>query len=167
MRISILQESEAQAYQQVRLDGLRNDPGAFGSTYDREVKFSLEAVAERIKPSMDKFVLGAFGDEGHLFGVVTFMRDTGMKTRHKGHIFGMYVVPEKRGTGLGRKLVGELIRKTREMEGMEQINLTVVSTNNNAKRLYLSLGFEIYGQERNALKYEDQYYDEDLMVLRF
>ena len=110
---------------------------------------------------MDKFVLGAFGDEGQLFGVVTFMRDTGMKTRHKGNIFGMYVVPEKRGTGLGRKLLEELIRRAREMEGIEQINLAVVSSNNNAKELYLSLGFEIYGQERNALKYEDQYYDDD------
>ncbi|WMT39635.1 GNAT family protein [Paenibacillus sp. D2_2] len=166
MRISILRESDAQAYQQVRLDSLRNDPSAFGSTYDREAKFSLETVAERIRPSSDKFVLGAFGDDGHLYGIVTFMRDTGMKTHHKGNVFGMYVVPEKRGTGLGRELMGELIRRTREMEGIEQINLTVVSNNDNAKRLYLSLGFEIYGQERNALKYEDQYYDDDLMVLR-
>jgi len=165
LRISVLQESDAHVFQQVRLDGLRSDPSAFGSTYDREVKFSLETISERIKPSMDKFVLGAFGDDGNLIGVVAFVRETGMKTRHKGNIFGMYVVPEKRGTGLGRKLMGELIRRTREIEGLDQINLTVVTNNYNAKRLYQSLGFEIYGQERNALKYENQYYDDDLMVL--
>ncbi|WP_068780253.1 GNAT family N-acetyltransferase [Paenibacillus sp. GM2] len=167
MKIRVLQESDAQMYQQVRLDGLRKDPSAFGTTYDREEKFSLEMVAERIKPSMDKFVLGAFGDHGNLFGVVVFVRETGMKTRHKGNIYGMYVVPEKRGIGLGKELMGEVIRKAREMEGVEQLNLTVISNNNPAKKLYMSLGFEIYGQERNALKYENQYDDEDLMVLRF
>jgi len=166
LRISVLQESDALLYQQVRLDGLRNDPSAFGSTYDREEKFALDVVAERIKPSIDKFVLGAFGDDGNLFGVVAFVRETGMKTRHKGNIYGMYVVPEKRGVGLGKELMGEVIRNAREIEGIEQLNLTVISNNNPARKLYMSLGFEIYGREQNALKYENQYYDEDLMVLR-
>jgi hypothetical protein len=91
VKVIVLQELDAIAYQKVRLEGLRNDPSAFGSTYDREVKFSLETVAERIKPSNDKFVLGLFEDDGQLSGVVTFMRDIGMKTNHKGNVFGMYV----------------------------------------------------------------------------
>ncbi len=58
MKISVLNGADAPSYQEVRLDGLRRDPHAFGSTYDREVKFSLETVTERIQPSRDKFVLG-------------------------------------------------------------------------------------------------------------
>ncbi|BFT72233.1 GNAT family N-acetyltransferase [Paenibacillus sp. P36] len=48
---------------------------------------------------------------------------------------------------------------------MEQINLIVLSENVIAKKLYKSLGFEIYGVEHKALKYNGQYFDEDLMVL--
>lgn len=166
MRIRVLQESDASAYQKVRLDGLKNDPSAFGSTYDREAAFSLETVSERIKPADDQFVLGAFEEDGHLAGIVTFVRDRGMKTAHKGNVYGMYVVPEKRGIGLAKKLMLELINKAKAIAGIEQINLTVVSRNENAKKLYLSLGFVIYGTERNALKYKGRYYDEELMVLR-
>ncbi|MGN4125083.1 GNAT family N-acetyltransferase [Lysinibacillus sphaericus] len=48
---------------------------------------------------------------------------------------------------------------------MEQINLTVVSENSSAKKLYKSLGFKVYGVERNALKFNGQYFNENLMVL--
>jgi RimJ/RimL family protein N-acetyltransferase len=60
----------------------------------------------------------------------------------------------------------ELIRRARLCEGLEQINLTVMSDNEPAKKLYTSLGFTIYGVERNALKYKGRYFDEDFMVLK-
>lgn len=93
------------------------------------------------------------------------MRENSLKTSHKGNIFGMYVAPECRGQGLGKLLMVELISKAKHCNGLEQINLTVVSENNAAKKLYKSLGFEVYGVERNALKFNGQYVDEDLMVL--
>ncbi|WP_154665975.1 GNAT family N-acetyltransferase [Paenibacillus pinihumi] len=46
------------------------------------------------------------------------------------------------------------------------IYLTVISNNTAAKRLYDSGGFTVYGTERNALKYGDRYWDEELMVLQ-
>ncbi|MFJ7669213.1 GNAT family N-acetyltransferase [Lysinibacillus sp. NPDC097195] len=165
MAIRILQPSDAQLYQEVRLSALKNDPQAFGSTYEREVNFLLETVATRLEPTNDKFVLGAFHDDGSLVGIVTFMRDNSLKTSHKGSIFGMYVAPEGRGQGLGKLLMKELIKRAKNCEGLEQIKLTVVSNNSSAKQLYKSLGFELYGVERNALKFNGQYCDEDLMVL--
>ncbi|MNC69114.1 hypothetical protein D3C87_2208900 [compost metagenome] len=48
---------------------------------------------------------------------------------------------------------------------MERLNLTVVSDNEPARRLYTSVGFQVYGVERKALKTGGIYYDEDLMVL--
>lgn len=51
------------------------------------------------------------------------------------------------------------------MEGLEQINLTVGHNNKSAKKLYQSVGFELYGTERHSLKINGQYIDEDLMVL--
>lgn len=166
MSIRVLHESDAQLYQELRLSSLKVNPEAFGSTYEREVKFSLETVVERLKPTNDKFVLGAFEVSGSLVGMVAFMRESSIKTAHKGNVYGMYVAPEMRGKGLGKSLILELIRKTKDCDGLEQINLTVVSNNDSAKKLYKSVRFEVYGVERNALKFNGQYFDEDLMVLK-
>ncbi|MBS4172703.1 GNAT family N-acetyltransferase [Bacillus sp. FJAT-49736] len=165
MNIRILKENDAPIYQDLRLKGLKNNPEAFGSTYERESAFTLQMIEERIKPSEDKFVLGAFNPSDLLVGIVTFMRETSLKTSHKGNIFGMFVASEVRGQGVGRLLLLDLIERARNFDGMEQLNLTVVSNNTAAKKLYSSLGFTVYGVERNALKFDGEYFDEDLMVL--
>ncbi|WP_425590255.1 N-acetyltransferase family protein [Fictibacillus sp. B-59209] len=54
----------------------------------------------------------------------------------------------KQGKGLGKSLLIELIRKAKNCNGLEQINLTVVSENETAKRLYKYLGLQVYGVER-------------------
>ncbi|KOP67245.1 acetyltransferase [Bacillus sp. FJAT-18019] len=164
MNIRILQESDAKKYKELRLNGLKNDPEAFGSTYDREVLFSMETIIDRIRPSSDKFVLGAFTDQNELVGIASFVRESNLKTAHKGNIYGMYVSQENRGRGIGKLLIHDLINKVRDCIGLEQINLAVVSTNEAAKYLYKSNGFETYGIERNALKFNNQYFDEDLMT---
>jgi RimJ/RimL family protein N-acetyltransferase len=166
MNIRILQESDAESYQKLRLDSLKVNPDAFGSTYERESKFSRETFEERLKPTKDKFVLGAFVSSELLVGIVTFVRENSIKTTHKGNIFGMYISPDLRGKGLGRTLLLELIKLVRDHDGLEQINLMVVSNNDPAKKLYESVGFETYGSERNALKFNGKYYDEDLMVFK-
>lgn len=167
MKIRLLQASDAHPYQQLRLSGLLRDPDAFGSTYDREAQFSLETIANRLEPNADKFVLGAFTAQDELVGIVTFVRESSLKTAHKGNIYGMYVSHENRGKGIGKLLLRELIARARAHDGLEQINLTVVSTNAAAKKLYQSVGFETYGVERNALKSGGQYFDEDWMALHF
>ena len=165
MKIRKLNETDAEKYQEIRLNALKTDPEAFGSTYVREVEFSLEQVASRIAPTKDRFVLGTLNN-GELVGIVTFMRESGLKTCHKGNVFGIYVNPDFRGKSLGKALLIELIEQAKKCEGLEQINLAVVTENHSAKNLYKSLGFEVYGTERNALKFNGEYFDEDLMVLK-
>jgi ribosomal protein S18 acetylase RimI-like enzyme len=92
------------------------------------------------------------------------MRESSPKTAHKGNVYGMFVEPEIQGRGLGKSLLLELIRKAKNCNGLEQINLTVVSNNEPAKKLYKSIGFQVYGVEKNALKFSGEYFDEDLMV---
>jgi len=167
MLIRILNESDAFIYQELRLSALQMNPESFGSSYDREVQFPLEMIKDRIKPSIDKFILGAFDDSNSLVGIVTFVREIGMKTNHKGNIYAMYVKPEFRRHGIGKLLILELLNKAKELNGLEQINLIVVSKNLAAKKLYHSIGFQTYGIEKHALKYNGEYFDEDFMVLNF
>ncbi|WP_240510186.1 GNAT family N-acetyltransferase [Virgibacillus profundi] len=59
----------------------------------------------------------------------------------------------------------EVIQKAGDLGVIEQIYLTVVTTNASAKRLCSSFGFKVFGTEKNALKYNDTYFDEYHMVL--
>jgi len=51
----------------------------------------IEFFQQRIVATEEKWVLGAF-ERRKLVGVVGFVRDSGIKTRHKGLIWGMYVL---------------------------------------------------------------------------
>lgn len=131
---------------------LKNDPDAFGSTYEQEETKPLGHIIERIQHTKDQFALGCFDDNNTLVGIVNFSRENRLRRHIKG---------------LGKALIIALIeRATKECEGLEQIHLTVVSNNKSAKLLYVSLGYEVYGVEPHALKFDEQYFDEDLMILR-
>jgi ribosomal protein S18 acetylase RimI-like enzyme len=167
MNIRLLDEPDAQVYRVVRLRALKNDPDSYGSIFEQEAVRPLEKFAERIKHSKNQFTLGCFDDTHSLIGIVNFVREDRLKTAHKGNIYGMYIEPEFRGKGIGKSLLLALIKKTTiECEGLEQIHLSVVSNNEPAKRLYTSLGFEVYGVEPHALKIGRNYLDEDLMILK-
>lgn len=165
MNIRVLSEADAKSYQALRLRALQTDPDSFGSTYEREVHFTIEQVEERVRQAEDRYVLGAFHEDGSLVGIVRFMRESDLKSKHKGTIYGMYIAPEVRGQGVGKALMVETIALAKNSDGVEQIHLQVVSKNETAKKLYKSLGFETYGIEPKALKDNEQYYDEELMVL--
>ncbi len=164
MEIRTLTEADVEVFWQVRLRGLRENPEAFGSSYEESVKEPMEQVAGRLRPTPDKFTLGAFEGEA-LLGMVGFGRSQYDKERHKGQIWGMYSLPEARGQGLGKKLMQEAIVRASAMPGLEQINLIVAANNPAARGLYLSLGFQPYGLEKRALKMGDQYIDEEFMTL--
>jgi GNAT superfamily N-acetyltransferase len=113
----------------------------------------------------DSFTLGAYvGDT--LAGLVSFQREGAdrMKLRHKGLLFRMYVSPNFRGKKIAGLLIQEVIDRAKALGDIEQINLTVVSSNP-AKRLYERFGFESFSLEKRAIKWRGTYLDEEAMVL--
>ena len=110
-------------------------------------------------------VMGAFF-KGELVGMAGFFRERHLKTRHKGRIWGVYVRANYRGRRLGRGLLVALLERVKKLRGLEQVSLSVSSTQKAAKKLYRSLGFESFGVEDKALKIGDQYLDQEYMVLR-
>ncbi|CAG7615208.1 L-amino acid N-acetyltransferase AaaT [Paenibacillus solanacearum] len=165
MLIRVLTPEDAVKYRSLRLRSLQEHPDAFLATYDMEKDQPLDVTKQRLQAAGDRFTLGCFPHPNELAGIVTFVRESHPKLRHKGHIYAMYVAPKYRGNRAGSALLRELIARAGQFEGLEQINLTVMSDNAAAKRLYASLGFEVYGTERRALRLNGRYWDEDLMAL--
>jgi ribosomal protein S18 acetylase RimI-like enzyme len=166
MEIRILTAEDANEWWKLRRQALESDPEAFSASSDEHQQLSLEDVRMRLGVgSEDSFVVGALED-GRCLAMAGFYRETGAKTRHKGRIWGVYVTPEKRRGGIGRKLLERLLERARAIDGLEQIHLSVTSTQAAAAQLYRSLGFEPFGVEPRALKIGGRHIDEEYMLLR-
>jgi ribosomal protein S18 acetylase RimI-like enzyme len=168
MEVRILTQADAEAFWNIRLRALRDDPESFGASYTEILERGIAGVAQGLSGSdraADDATFGAF--EGtQLVGIAGFRREREVKRRHKGAIWGMYVPREMRRKGIGKELLDAAIAYARTLPDLEQINLSVVLTSREARHLFISLGFETYGLERNALKLGDQYFDQELMTLR-
>jgi ribosomal protein S18 acetylase RimI-like enzyme len=164
MEIRFLTAEDAVEWRRLRAEALEGDPEAFSSSSEEHARLSLDDVKNRLGATGDSFVAGAFED-GSLVGMAGFHREIGPKVRHKGKIWGVYVTPSQRGTGLGRDLMRAVLERAAKIEGLDQILLSVTATQTPALGLYRSLGFETFGREPRALKIGDRTIDEDYMVL--
>mgnify|MGYP003577306717 FL=1 len=80
-------------------------------------------------------------------------------------MFAMYVTPRKQGAGVGEALLTQAINKAKSIEVIEKINLSVVASNEPAKKLYTKLGFKVFGLEEKAMKLNSVYLDDEHRVL--
>ena len=165
MEIRLLTADDADAFWDLRLEMLRNDPVSFADSTEEHETTTVDAFRQRLAVSdpASNFVVGSFAD-GRLTGSAGFFRRPNHKERHKGHVWGVYVSPSHRGKGVGKALMFEIIHRARQIPGIEQITL-VASAKLPAQKLYESVGFTGYGIEPHSLKIGNEYVDDVLMVL--
>jgi RimJ/RimL family protein N-acetyltransferase len=159
-KIRRLETEDAAIYREMRLEGLKDHPEAFGAAWDDEIEKPASWWTERLESNT---VFGGWIEGSPLLGVAGFYVLGAAKQRHKGVLWGMYVRPAARGTGLAASLLQCVIEHARPR--VEEVRLTVMASNTAAHRLYSAAGFEPYGLERRALKVGDDYYDDVLMAL--
>ncbi|KGL38311.1 GNAT family N-acetyltransferase [Listeria newyorkensis] len=163
MEIRLLTTADVDQYVKIRLQALQESPAAFATSFEEEKYTALQKYEIRFQ-SPYSLTFGAFSG-GNLVGVVTLIREERIKTRHRANIVAMYVAPERRGSGVGKALIGTAIEQAQQLEGIEQVYLSVVTNNKQARKLYTSLGFVPYSLEKRALKLDGTYFDEEHMVL--
>src|SRR6267154_4315964 len=142
MLIRFLTELDLTAYRALRLQSLQEAPSSFGSSYEQESKFALSDFASRIRPHGEpgNGIFGAFGETNQLIGTLGFAREHHLKRAHIGSVWGMYVLPEFRGKGIGAALLDEALSHARKLPGLRQVILTVTAGNLPAIALYKSRG---------------------------
>ncbi len=132
-----------------------------------EVHYTIEEEKDFIRKhneSEDSLLIAAFL-EGQYIGNCSFDRvNLSRRNYHRAGI-GIALFQKYTGFGYGKIMLEKLIREI-EKAGYEQIELTVVSGNEKAYRLYKKLGFVECGRVPNANKYDDNTYADDIKMIK-
>ncbi|GAB5520444.1 MAG: GNAT family N-acetyltransferase [Rhodothermales bacterium] len=155
--IQRLTPHHAPAYRALMLDAYSKHPHAFTSTPAERSALPLSWWEARVAPGAEatSIILGAFANDA-LVGVAGLALQTRTKLAHKAKLFGMYVRPQARRTGLGQQLVNAVLSEAKQ-RGVEVVQLTVSQPNHGARKLYASCGFEYFGTEPLAIRAGDSY----------
>ena len=160
-----LQPHEAPLYRSIRLACLKNAPDNFGSTYEEEVNTSKLKFESHIEHGTDeRFMFGAF-DHGELIGIVGFDRVERQRARHRAEVVQVYVDAKYRGQNIGEKLLRGLVERAFSLEGIEQLQLSVIAGNQAAIKMYEKVGFKAFGLQPRYFKAGDRYMDQQFMQL--
>lgn len=163
LTIRTLTESDVDAFRAMRLHAAVDTPFAIVPTREEEARWTREENIARVRETDQQAVFGAFDGET-LIGITGWRREQRVKFAHKSLIWGVFVDPSYRRTGIARRLTESAIGRAKA-SGVQQVQLTVGARNPRAQTLYLSLGFVVYGREPRGMLIDGEYFDEELMVL--
>jgi RimJ/RimL family protein N-acetyltransferase len=165
LEIRPVTRAEVAAWRELRAEALKNHPTAFSSAYEDFILQEEAEVASRIPEPGGSDVLFGVYVAGELCGCAGFFREKGLKERHRGLMWGVYLRPLLRGQGAGEALVERIIDHARQH--VDVLRSAVTSDNVGVRDLYLRMGFEHFAVEPRALRHDGRDHDEDLLIMTF
>lgn len=137
IHVRVLTPDEWQEYREVRLRALRESPEAFVASAAEEEAFEDDRWKQRMERS--RRIL-ALDEENQVVGVVSI--GTGHRTNipGAGELFGLWVAPARRGSGVARRLLEKAAKVGREV-GLRQMVYWVGTDNGRAVAFASSFGF--------------------------
>jgi ribosomal protein S18 acetylase RimI-like enzyme len=143
----------------LRLEALKSEPIAFGSSYEEEVDAPEEEWQRRIGNSI--FAI----HNGQPVGMIVYVVSTRLKMKHIADIHAVYVNQQFRNQGIGGMLLSKALSLIKENAQVRKIKLTVNPEQRQAVDLYKRYGFEVTGTSKKELFFDSKFYDEMLMEL--
>ena len=133
-------------YRNLRLEALKSDPSAFGSSFEEEETLTEDEWRRRIQN-----VLFAISDDSPV-GMIVYAVSGRSKTKHIAEIFGVYVSNDYRGHGVGTRMLERALLQIRKNRGIIKVKLTVNPEQIPAVKLYRKAGFVVTGRARKELR---------------
>ncbi|MET1249104.1 GNAT family N-acetyltransferase [Sporolactobacillus sp. STCC-11] len=156
-----LTAEDAEQYRTLRIEALTNNPEAYASDLETEKHRTMDQIRKHLSDA-DVVTVGGFDGE-RLIAIASLHRETLPKMAHRATFTSVYVAPEYRGQRIARRIMEYVIDDVKK-EGVAKLYLFVVTTNESAIRAYKKFGFKIYGEDHDAMKEDDGFVDEYLMV---
>ncbi|HZW55808.1 MAG TPA: N-acetyltransferase [Nitrososphaerales archaeon] len=157
IEVKVLSPERWMEARELRLKALKTDPTAFGSSYEEEESLSETEWRRRMWNA-----LFAVADDKPV-GSITYLFSDKVKSRHIARIYGVYVDPDHRRQGIGKKLLQSALDGIRENKNAVKVQLMVNKEQHAAVKLYEDLGFLTVGQLKKEIKVGERYYDELIM----
>ncbi|WP_193188478.1 GNAT family N-acetyltransferase [Nisaea sediminum] len=148
--VRLLGAQDAAAFLALRKSALEVFPAAFSAAPEDDFLQTESDASALFARREDGVVFGGFTDR--LKGCVGLFREKKLKTRHKVHLWTMFVERDARGAGMGRALLEAAIGHAGGMDGVTDIHLGVSDLAPAARALYESVGFVTWGVEPRALR---------------
>ncbi|MDZ4744373.1 MAG: GNAT family N-acetyltransferase [bacterium] len=152
------------AFIELRLEALNDSPFAFGSSPEDDKVLQKKHMREVLENVNEQVVFGCF-EGNRLVGITGLFREEHLKMRHRAGIWGVYVTPEYRRKGVATAMMHQAIALAREW-GLEQLDLGVSVSTDDAKRVYEAIGFRVWGRQPRAVKWNRFVVDEEYMSLQ-
>jgi len=164
MEIRQLNIPDLAQFKAIRIAAVEEFPTSFYPSRQELTDTPDDEFLAQIAPSEWSAVFAAF-DDSELIGIIGMKRDRREKVRHKAEVWGLYVKPSRRGNGVARQLVHAGVDHAKLFPEVSVITLSVSSMNDVARALYISCGFELFGTEKNAMRVDGKFIDEEHMRL--
>lgn len=148
-----LPEDGWRGYRALRLEALKAEPAAFGSSYEEEAALPESEWRRRMSTAL--FAM----DGGVPVGMASYVVGTRVKTKHVAHIYGVYVKPEHRGMGIGGALLRAALGKIKEGAGVVKVQLSVNPDMVPAVKMYEREGFVVQMRAEKELLVDGRYFD--------
>ncbi len=139
-------------FRELRLEALKSDPSAYGSSFEEEDKLAEKEWRRRIKST-----LFALSDDRPV-GMIVYVFDQGLKSRHIAEIYGFYVSAGHRGEGVGTRLLERALSLIRKNKRIIKVSLGVNPEQRAAVKLYKRAGFVVSGSTEKELKVGRRFY---------
>ena len=141
-----------QKFRDIRLNGLQNDPQAFGGVFENESQESEVYWRERFSNPERLFYVA---EENGLF-----VATAGSKKIDEDNwmITAVYVLPEYRGKHISEALVNQIIVEVKNL-GAKKASLMVNAVQEGAVYIYKKMGFETVKTEKEQKFGDGKTYD--------
>ncbi|MDG6911076.1 MAG: GNAT family N-acetyltransferase [Nitrososphaerota archaeon] len=148
-----LPEDRWQDFMELRLESLKREPTAFGSSYEEEQ--DLPEAEWRRRMGAMLFAL----EDGVPVGMISYSVSDRLKTKHVAHIYSVYVRPSARRRGAGTLLLKAALDKIRDHGGVVKVQLSVNPAMRAAVSLYERGGFVSRMRLEKELLVDGKYHD--------